>query len=192
MKTAIIAVLACALLLSGCLQVDHYTVRLDPLADGRYQVVVRYDNIASSAEDEEAFLDDFEDLIGMINSPQDHWSHMEGIRFTRARLWTEDSILYGELRAECSKDDLSDAFLKITDAAYILDLADEGDEEMARLTTNGRTMVQDGRVVIVWPREASRLEYSITVLEEQQAPERSLAALFALRYPQGLEISIEP
>ncbi len=204
MRKPIIFVLSCVVLLSGCLQVDKYIIRLYPLPNGRYRVVVRYDNIESydgenlneltSPRDEQEFFDDFDELVNLVKHPNDDVQHLgdTDIHFHHLRLWVEDHRLYGEAQAECSEEEFLNIPIHKTATAYMWDFAEEEDDEVQHLTTNGTMLVQNGRVVIVWPRDASVLEVTITAIEDPPHLERSLADLFTQHYPDGLEATIEP
>jgi hypothetical protein len=162
MRKIIILVFSCSLLLSGCLLYDKYTIRFYPLPNGRYQVVVRYDNIESynvnenskelTSLDEKQFLEDFDELVNMVKHPDEDVQYLgdTGIRFHQVKLWVEHHTLYGEARAECSEDEfLSGMSIQKTATEYISDFAGEEDEEVKHLVTNGKTMIQNGRVLIV-------------------------------------------
>jgi hypothetical protein len=167
-------------------------------------VVVRYDNIESynvdgnskelTSPDEKQFLEDLDELVNMVKHPDEEVQYLgdTGIRFHQMKLWVEDHILYGEARTECSEDEfLSKIPIQKTATEYILDFTEEEDEEVKYLITNGKTMVQSGRVLIVWPIDSPVLEFTITAIEEQPHLERSLADLFTQHYPEGLEIDFE-
>lgn len=202
----IILVLSCVVLLSGCLLIDKYTIRFYPLPNGRYRVVVRYDNIESyrvdkhskeltSTQDEQEFLDDFNELVNMVKHPDEDGQTFgdTGICFHQLRLWVEDHTLYGEAWAECSEEEfLSKISIQKTATAYIWDFAEEEDEEVKHLVTNGTTRIQDGHFLIVWPIDTPVLEVTITALEERPRLERSLADLFVQQYPDGIETVITP